>query len=418
MEIFKIDEKLLKLSKKIEKELKEKFIEIDEIECHNENKVLKAFLDCKVAATDFVETTGYGYYDSGREKLDMLYSKIFKSEDSLVRCGFVSGTHTIATALFSLLKKGETMMSITGTPYPTIRKTIGIEEDEMSLKNFGIQYEEIDIFKDNKLNLDLLKKNIEKRNIKMIYIQRSKGYRVRKSVEIDEIEKISKIVHKKNKESIVFIDNCYGEFVEKKEPIEVGADIICGSLIKNPGGAIAKSGGYITGRKKLIDLCSKRFTAPGLLKEIGTNFNQNKDMFLGIFLAPLFVSNALKSGLFARAIFKKLGFSVFPDIEEKTSDIVSVIKLNSKENLELFCKEIQKNSPIDSFITPTPAKMPGYKNDVIMACGSFIAGASLELSADAEIKPPYNIFLQGGISYNNAKIAILKAIEKLQHKDF
>ncbi len=413
MNIFNINKKLLSLSEEIELNLKNQFQEIEKTSKINENKVLKAFLDCKISTTDFVESTGYGYGDSGREKLDKLFSSIFKTEDSLVRCGFVSGTHTIATALFSVLEKGDKMLCVTSTPYPTIRKTIGIEKNKGSLKDLGIIYNEIDIFKNDKLDKNLLLKNLKNKNVKMVYIQRSKGYCVRKSVSIKEIEEISNLVHNINKDTIIFIDNCYGEFVEEKEPTQVGADLICGSLIKNPGGAIAKSGGYITGRKNLIELCAQKFTAPGLGKEMGCNFNQNRDMFLGIFLAPMFVCNALKNSLFSRAVFKKLGFCIHPDIFEKTSDIVSVIELKSKEKLQSFCEGIQKNSPIDSFVTPILSSMPGYENEVIMACGSFVNGASLELSADCEVKPPYNVFLQGGISYNNAKIAILNTIQKM-----
>lgn len=413
MNIFNINKKLLSLSEEVELNLKSQFLKIEETTKLNENKVLKAFLDCKISTSDFIESTGYGYGDSGKEKLDMLFSNIFKTEDSLVRCGFVSGTHTIATALFSVLEKKDEMLSVTSTPYPTIRKTIGIEKSKGSLKDLGVIYNEIDIFKNNKLDKKLLLKNLRSKKIKMVYIQRSKGYSIRKSVSIKEIKEIANLTHEINKDTIVFVDNCYGEFVEEKEPAEVGADLICGSLIKNPGGSIAKSGGYITGKKNLINLCAQKFTAPGLGKEIGCNFNQNKDMFLGIFLAPMFVCNALKNSLFSRAIFKKLGFFVYPDIFEETSDIVSVIELRSKEKLQSFCEGIQKNSPINSFVTPTPSPMPGYKNEVIMACGSFINGASLELSADCEVKPPYNVFLQGGISYNNTKIAILNTIEKM-----
>lgn len=413
MENFKINRKLLALSKEIEKSLEHKFEEIEEIAKYNENKVLKSFIDCKISSANFVETSGYGYYDSGRENLDRLYSKIFGSKDAFVRFSFVSGTHTISVALFSLLKKGDKMLSITGTPYETISETIGIKKNENSLQSNGVIYKEIDIFKQNKIDLNLLLKELKNEKFKIIYIQRSKGYSFRKSIDISEIEKIAKLVHKIDKSTIIFVDNCYGEFVEKKEPNEVGANIVCGSLIKNPGGAIAKSGGYIAGDKKLIELCAQRFTAPGLGREIGCNLNQNKDIFLGIYLAPMFVCNALKSSIFTRAIFESLNFKIFPQVFEKTSDIVSILQLNSKERLESFCEGIQQNSPIDSFFKPIPTKMPGYENEVIMACGSFVSGASLELSADAEIKPPFNIFIQGGISYNNSKFTILKTIEKM-----
>lgn len=304
------------------------------------------------------------------------------------------------------------MLSVTKTPYPTIRKTIGIEKNENSLISLGVKYKEIDIFKENNLNLTLLKENL-KENVKLIYIQRSKGYSAKNSVTISEIEKIAELAHKINPKTIVFVDNCYGEFVETKEPTEVGADLIAGSLIKNPGGAVAKSGGYIAGKKSLISLCAEKFTAPGLGKEIGSSLNQNKDLFFGIFVAPLFVGNALKVSFFLRKIFQTIGFEVLPKPFEKTSDIVSVIKLNSKKALLSFCEGIQQNSPINSFFKPTAAKMPGYKEKVVMAAGGFISGASLEISADAELKPPYNVFFQGGICYNSAKTAILNTIKKM-----
>lgn len=412
MNNFKVNKKILELAKKAETSLKKSFEYVEKIQKNNENKVLKAFLSCKVSSSHFLESTGYGYDDTGREKLDQLFAKIFKAQDAFVRFSFVSGTHTIATALFAVLQKNDTMLLVTGTPYPTIRRTIGIEKNKNSLLSLGVKYEEIDIFKQKELNLNLLKKNIKK-NVKLIYIQRSKGYCAKNSVTIDEIEKIAKLAHKINPKIVVFVDNCYGEFVETKEPTEVGADLIAGSLIKNPGGAVAKSGGYIAGKKNLISLCAEKFTAPGLGKEIGCSLNQNKDLFFGIFVAPLFVGNALKVSLFLRKIFEIIGFEVIPKPFEKTSDIVSVIKLNSKKALLSFCEGIQNNSPVNSFFTPTASKMPGYEKKVIMACGGFISGASLEISADAELKPPYNVFFQGGICYNSSKTAILNTLEKM-----
>ena len=413
-----IDKNLLKISKEAEEEIYYIFKKIDNILEYNESKVLKAFLDCKISSSHFIETTGYAYDDIGRDALDRLYSKIFKSQSALVRHNFVSGTHTIATALFATLRPNDVILSVTSTPYPTIRKTIGIEKTtkKNSLIDYGIKYKEIDILKENDINTNLLIENLKKEKIKMVYIQRSKGYSIRNSVSIKNIEKICEISHTINKETIVFVDNCYGEFVEKKEPTEVGANLICGSLIKNPGGAVAKTGGYIAGDKNLIDLSAERLLAPGLSQEMGCNLNQNKDMFFGIFISPLFVSNALKTSVFARNIFKKLGFKVLPDPLQETSDIVSILKLNSKKALISFCEGIQKHSPIDSFLTPSPCQTPGYENEIIMADGSFINGASLELSADAEIKPPYNVFLQGGLTYNTSKIAILKTIEKMREE--
>ncbi len=414
MEFFKFNENLLNLANETEEGLKENFKNINLISQHNENKVLKAFLECKVSSSHFTQSTGYAYDDFGRDKLDELYSKIFKSEDALVRHNFVCGTHVISTVLFAVLKPKEKMLSITSTPYPTIRKTIGIEKSDFknSLIDLGVLYDEIDVFKENKLNLKELKTKL-KEEIKLIYIQRSKGYSVRKAVNMQQIKLISETVHTISPKTIVFVDNCYGEFVEEQEPIEVGADLACGSLIKNPGGGIAKTGGYVVGEKNLIALVSEKLTAPGLGKEIGSSLNQNKDMFFGIFISPFFVSNALKVSVFTRKIFQNLGFKVFPNPSEKVSDIVSVLELNSKKALVSFCEALQKNSPINSFLTPTPSKMPGYENEIIMASGGFVNGASLELSCDAQLKPPYNVFLQGGLSYNSSKTTILKTIEKL-----
>lgn len=414
MEFFKINEKILSLANEVEENLKENFNNINLIAQHNENKVLKAFLSCKVASAHFTQSTGYAYDDFGREKLDELYSKIFESEDALVRHNFVSGTHVISTVLFAVLKPKEKMLSVTSTPYPTIRKTIGIKKSPLknSLIDLGVEYDEINILEKNKLNLEKLKIKL-KEKIKLIYIQRSKGYSVRNAVNMPQINLIAKTVHSISPETIVFVDNCYGEFVEKQEPIEMGADLAAGSLIKNPGGGIAKTGGYVVGKKNLIALVSEKLTAPGLGKEIGSSLNQNKDMFFGIFISPFFVSNALKVSVFVRGLFKKLGFNVFPNLNEPVSDIVSVLQLNSKEMLTSFCEALQNNSPINSFLTPIPSEMPGYENEIIMASGGFVNGASLELSCDAQLKPPYNAFLQGGLTYNTAKTTILKAIEKL-----
>lgn len=417
MKNFKLNDKILNLAANVEKSLQKTFEQIDRTYEKNENRVLNSFLECKVSTSHFYESTGYGYDDVGKNKLDELFSKIFICEDALVRSGFVSGTHAIAVALFAVLKPQDILLSITGTPYPTIRKTIGIvkSKDANSLSDYGIKYEEINIFEKDEIDLNLLEKKIQK-NVKVIYIQRSKGYCVRHSISIEQIKKVADFVHAINKEIVVFVDNCYGEFVEEKEPTQVGADLMCGSLIKNPGGGVAKTGGYIAGKKNLIELCAQRFTAPGLGKEIGSNLSQNKDLFFGIFIAPFFVANALKTSAFARAIFEKMGFNVFPKAFEKTSDIVCVLRLNSKQKLESFCEGIQNNSPINSFFKPIPSRMPGYSKKIIMASGGFVSGASLELSADAEITPPYNVFLQGGLTYNSAKTAILKTIQKMENE--
>ncbi len=414
MKNFKINQNLMNLSKEIEQSLKDKFEKIEYISEHNNNKVLQAFLECKVSSSHFAQDTGYGYGDTGRDKLDELYATIFQTEDALVRSNFVSGTHTIATALFSILHPKDLVLSVTGTPYPTIHKTIGISSshDNNSLIDLGVKYKEIDIFKDSKVDLNLLEDEL-KQNVKLVYIQRSKGYECRPSVSVKDIESIAKTVDMINPNTIIFVDNCYGEFVEKQEPTQVGADLVCGSLIKNPGGAMARTGGYIVGKKKLVNLCAQRMTAPGLGKKIGCSLNQNWNIFFGIFLAPSFVCNALKVSIFSRALFQRLGFCVFPATNEKICDIVSVIQLDSAKSLQSFCEGIQKNSPINSIYTPTPSSMPGYDDEIIMASGNFISGSSLELSCDAQITPPYNLFLQGGISYHSSKTTILKTVDKM-----
>lgn len=414
--LFKIHKKLEFICENIQTSLKDKFKYVEQIGEHNEKKVLKAFINCKVFTAHLSGSTGYGYDDIGKKKLDELYAKIFGSEDALVRSNFVSGTHAISIGLFSILKNKDTMLCITGTPYPTILKTIGIIRTKYknSLMDFGVKYKQIDIFKEKKLNLKLLSKYIKKYNVKLVYIQRSKGYSVRKAVSCDEIEKISKVCHSIREDIVLFVDNCYCEFVEKKEPTQVGADILCGSLIKNPGGGIANVGGYIVGRKILIELCAQRLAAPGLFKDIGCNLDQNRNMFLGIFLAPMMVCNAVKTSIFARSVFSRIGFKVFPDLNSKNCDIVSVIELKTEKALTAFCTGIQNNSPIDSIYTPTPAKMPGYPEKIIMAAGTFVNGASLELSADGCFCKPYNVFLQGGLSYSAAKTTILCTIKYMQ----
>ena len=382
-EYLDINAKLLNLSEVIESEIKYKFDNINEIMAFNEIKVLKAFIDSKISATHFIESTGYGYGDLGREKIDSLYSKVFEAQDSIVRANFMSGTHTISVALFGLLRPKHVMLNVTGTPYPTIHSTIGLKTSNKknSLIDYGIIYREIDILNNissDEVNLDVLKNNLDK-NVRMVYIQRSKGYGTRPSLSIDAIEKISSFVHSINKNTIVLVDNCYGEFVQEKEPTSVGADVICGSLIKNPGGALDK----------------------------------NRDILLGLYIAPSFVGNALKTSLFLRHLFNKIGFKVMPALDERISDIVSVLQLNSKKALISFCEGIQQYSPIDSFVSPVPSAMPGYGNSVIMAAGTFVSGASLELTSDAQVCPPYNVFVQGGLCYHASKYCILKTVEKM-----
>lgn len=412
---FKISKNLQQLSNETETESFNQFKEIEKIELHNSSKVLKAFLQNKVSSTSFIETTGYGYNDQGRNAIDNLFKQVFNSQDALVRSNFVSGTHTISVALFANLKPKDTVLCVTGKPYDTVQTIFGINnknEKCKNLQNLGISLKILDLLPNAQFDFNQISQ-ILKQKIKLIYIQRSRGYEIRPSIKISEIEKLVKFVKKINPSTLIFVDNCYGEFVEKKEPTDVGVNLICGSLIKNPGGAIAITGGYIAGDSDLINQCAIELTAPGLGKEIGCNFNQNRNILMGLFLAPSVVASALKTSIFTRRIFSKLNFKVFPEPNSETSDIVSTIALKNKTTLLSFCKSIQKNSPIDSFVTPIPSPMPGYNSEIIMACGSFTNGSSIELSADAPIRPPYNVFLQGGLTFSSAKISILNSIQNL-----
>ncbi|MDE5853416.1 MAG: methionine gamma-lyase family protein [Oscillospiraceae bacterium] len=414
MDFFKIDDRLEEIGRTVESSLSHKFSEIDSIAFYNESKVLRAFIDNKISDTHFAGSTGYGYGDKGRDALDSLYAQIFGAEDALVRHNFVSGTHALSIALFGILRPGDRLLSLTGKPYDTMKQVIGIDDDNKnsgSLKDYGINYQQLDLIDDKTLDFDGIKHVIKV--AKVAYIQRSRGYSIRQSLTIDEIEKITKIVHKLSPKTIVVIDNCYGEFVCKNEPTDVGADLIVGSLIKNPGGGIAQTGGYIAGRKDLVELCSYRLTAPGIGKEVGCSLEQNKNMYMGIFFAPSVTANALKVSAYSRALFQKFGFVALPKDDEKISDIVSVLQLGSKEALIAFCQGIQSGSPIDSFVTPEPWNMPGYDSQVIMAAGAFTNGSSIEISADAPLKPPYNVYLQGGLTYNSGKISVLLAAQSL-----
>ena len=416
---FKIDEKLKQLANKSELESQEQFEKIEKIELHNQSKVLHAFLENKVSSTHFIETTGYGYNDSGREVIDQTFQQIFEAQNALVRCNFISGTHAIAVALFAVLKPNDTVLSTTGIPYDTIQTVFGLhknQNDSKNLKNYGVKFKSIDLLPNAQFNFEKIEQTLAQQKIKLIYIQRSRGYETRPPVQISEIEKLVKFVKKLSPKTLIFVDNCYGEFVEEREPTAVGVNLICGSLIKNPGGAMATTGGYIIGDSNLVDLCSIELTAPGLGKEIGCNFNQNRNILMGIFLAPHVVANALKISVFVRRLFAKLNYNVFPKPNSATSDIVSTIELGNKATLLEFCKGIQTNSPIDSFLTPVGWRQPGYDSEIIMASGSFTSGSSIELSADAPIKPPYNVFLQGGLTFDSAKISILNAIQSLIDK--
>ncbi len=412
---FNIDKRLLEIADAAQESVKEHFNAIDEAGFYNEAKVLAAFKNNRVSESHFKGSTGYGYDDSGRETLDRVYAEVFGAEDALVRHNFVSGTHALSVALFGILRTGDTMVSLTGKPYDTMEEVIGLRgEGNGSLKDFGVNYKQADLLGDGTVDLNAVKEL--SRGAKVAYIQRSRGYSLRPSLTVEKIGEIISAVREVNKDAVVIVDNCYGEFVEKTEPTAVGADLIIGSLIKNPGGAIAETGGYIAGGKELIELCSYRLTCVGMGKEVGCTLNQLRPMFMGIFLAPSVVANALKTSVFACSFFEKLGFEAFPKSTEKRTDIIAALRLGDRERLISFCEGIQSGSPVDSFASPVPWAMPGYDSDVIMAAGAFTGGASIELSADAPLKEPYAVWLQGGITYNTGKIGVLSAAQRMLDK--
>ncbi len=414
IKIFKFSRKIENSSNQAIELCQNEFLKIEKIKEFNQQKVLKAFIDCQISESYFIATNGYGYNDRGREKLDELFAYIFKSEDALVRHNFVSGTHTLATALFGVLRPNDTVLCVTGSPYDTLSDVIDSKNKNMgSLTDFGVNFEYINFEKDECKYFDKIKNKLTHKKFKMIYIQRSRGYSLRDSLSVKQIQKIVSFVKQISPNIIVMVDNCYGEFVETMEPTEVGADLIAGSLIKNPGGAIAPTGGYIAGKKELIELCSYRLTAPGIGKEIGATLGTNKELFMGLYNAPCVVGEALKTAVFAAALFEILGFEVYPKFNDNRADIVQSIVLNKPENLIKFCQGIQSGSPVDAFVLPQPWNMPGYENEIIMAAGTFISGSSIELSADGPLKSPYSVWLQGGTNFYSSKIGIMKAAENI-----
>jgi len=394
---------------------KAKFDEIDSIAEYNQQKVLSAFINNRVSETDFAGSTGYGYGDTGRDKLDRIYADIFGAEDAIVRHSFTCGTHTLAIALYGILRPGDTMLCVTGTPYDTIHSVIGISGEGMgSLKDFGVNYAQVDLDKNGRPDMAAIEKALEMKP-KMVYIQRSRGYSLRPSLSVDEIGEIAALVHSKC-DAVVMVDNCYGELVERIEPTEVGADLMAGSLIKNAGGSIARTGGYIAGKAELVELCAYRATTPGLGKEVGCTLGENRNMFMGIFHAPHVVGESLKAAVFAAALFEEFGFKVTPSSDESRHDIIQALCLENADRLVEFCRGIQSGAPVDSYVTPEPWDMPGYDSKVIMAAGAFILGSSIELSADAPLREPFAVWMQGGINFHSAKVAIMLAAEGLAEK--
>ena len=406
---------LEKLAEEVEKELEPQFKKLDKLCEKNSKKVLEAFQECDLQEAHMNSSTGYGIDEPGRNKIEEIYAKVFKAEDALVRTQLISGTHALTVTLFGLLRPGDTMISISGEPYDTLQTVIGIssEESNSSLKAFGVKYEQIELI-NNEFDAEKIKERLAKKDVKLVEIQKSRGYSTRESINIEKIEKIIKEIRKVNNEVIIMVDNCYGEFVEEKEPIEAGADIAVGSLMKNLGAGIATSGAYIVGKKDLVELCAERLTSPGIGKEIGPSLNQNPLLLKGLFFAPSVVKSSVKTAIFASKMLEKLGYNVEPTSDAKRADIVQTLILGSEEKLVKFCQGIQKGSPIDSNVLPYPGNMGGYEDKVIMAAGTFTQGSTIELSCDGPIREPYIAYMQGGLTYEYGKLGILKAIEFME----
>lgn len=396
-----------------EKELLDEYNKIDNIVLENSRKVLESFKKENISDYHFSSTTGYGYNDIGRDTIEKVYSSIFKSEDALVRGQFISGTHALNISLFGLLRPNDIMLSISGTPYDTLHEVIGIKKNSSSLKSFGIKYEEIDLV-DNDFNYEKIKDRLEKNDVKLVYIQRSKGYSTRKSISISKLENVIKEIRNIDKEAIIMVDNCYCEFVTDKEPIEVGANICVGSLIKNLGGGVSPNGAYVVGRKDLISLIGERLTVPGEGKEVGPSLGMNKLLLQGLFMAPSVVGNALKTAILTSKVLEKLGYFVEPKYNDERVDIVQNIVFNNPNDLISYIQGIQMGSPIDSNTLPIPSDMPGYDDKIIMAAGTFTQGSSIELSCDGPIRSPYIAYQQGGLTYEYGKLGLISAIERLK----
>lgn len=408
-----ISEKIIELSTKAEKDVENIYKKIDENCEYNTLKVLKAFQDNKLSDIHFNSTTGYGYSDVGRDTIEKIYAQIFKAEDALVRSQFISGTHALTVALFALLRPGDTMLSITGLPYDTLHKVIGIRENASSLKSYNISYDQVDLINDD-FDYEGIQKRLKQSKVKLIEIQRSKGYSTRKSITIEQLKKVVRTIREVDKDVIIMVDNCYCEFVTKTEPIEVGADIAVGSLIKNMGGGIAPNGAYIVGRRDLIELCGERLTAPGEGKEVGPTLGINKSILQGLYFAPSVVASSLKTAILASKMLEDLGYNPKPKYNEERADIVQTIEFGNPEKLIKYCQGIQMGSPVESQSVPEPWEMPGYADKVIMAAGTFTQGSSIELSCDGPIRPPYVAYMQGGLTYQYGKIGVLKAIQMLE----
>lgn len=414
MEFFNFNAELESLAEQTRNECSFVFKQIDENARYNQQKVLAAFTKNGVSASHLGVSTGYGYDDSGRDMLERVFADCVGAEDAIIRHNFVSGTHTLTVALFGLLRPNDAMLCVTGRPYDTLIGVLGIDKKtDGSLADFGINYNQVDLTTSGEPDLDGIRMALTQKKYKMVYIQRSKGYSLRPSLTVEKIAEICRIVKKMSPDTIIMVDNCYGEFVQKNEPCEVGADIIAGSLIKNPGGGIAPTGGYIAGRRDLVEKCAYRLTAPGVGKEVGASLGHLRELYMGLFAAPHTVGEALKTAVFAAKLFSKLGFGVSPRFDEPRADIIQTILLENTERLIAFCQGLQKGSPIDSLALPYPAPMPGYDSDVIMAAGAFTLGASIELSADAPLREPFAVWLQGGLNFASGEVGIMCAAREV-----
>ncbi len=410
---FKLDSRLVKLGEQAMEEARTAFAGIEEMQEYNQQKMLAAFIHNGVSESHFVGSTGYGYDDRGRETLDAVFAMAMGAEDALVRHNFVCGTHALTVALFGVLRPGDVMLSVTGKPYDTLQAVIGLTGDKNgSLLDFGIQYKEVALTPDGKPDLPAIREAV-KQGVKMVYIQRSRGYSLRPSLRVEEIETIARAAKEVDPHCIVMVDNCYGEFVQEEEPVSRGADLMAGSLIKNPGGGIAPTGGYIAGRHDLVQSCAYRLTTPGLGKEVGCTMQANRELFMGAFHAPHVTGEALKTAVFASALFSLLGYDVTPRFDEPRADIIQAVMLRNEKALIAFCQGMQKGAPVDSFVVPEPWDMPGYDSQVIMAAGAFTLGASIELSADAPLREPYAAWMQGGLNFHSGKVGVLLGAQSM-----
>ena len=409
-EFYELDDNIINFSDEILKDIENQFEKIKEVREYNQYKVLKAMQKANLSDNHFNWTTGYGYNDLGREKIEEIYADVFGCEDAIVRPIIVNGTHALTLCLQGILRPNDEILSVTGKPYDTLEGVIGIREEKGSLKEFGVKYSQADFLDDGNIDKETIKTKINDKT-KIVFIQRSKGYSWRKSLSINDIKEVVDLVKSIKKDIIVMVDNCYGEFIETKEPTDVGVDIMAGSLIKNPGGGLALTGGYIAGRKDLVELISYRLTSPGIGKECGLTFGTTRNVLQGFFMAPYVVSQALMGAIFCSRAFSKLGYEVLPKYDDVRSDIIQIVKLKNSDEVIAFCQGIQAAAPVDAYVKPIPWDMPGYDSQVIMAAGAFVQGSSIELSADAPIKPPYNVYFQGGLTFEHSKMGTLKAIK-------